>query len=58
MRLFFLLNTLFMLSACMSSPEIAPSNEKETTSKINTNKTDADLAQSEYKALQEQRAAQ
>jgi len=58
MRLFFLLSTLFILSACMSSPEVAPSSEKSTTSKINTNKTNADLAQSEYKALQEQRVAQ
>ena len=58
MRLFFLLSTLFILSACMSSPEITPSNEKSHTSKINMNKTDADRAQSEYKALQEQRVAQ
>ena len=58
MRLIFLLSTLFILSACMSSPEIAPSNEKSTTSKINMNKSDADLAQNEYKALQEQRVAQ
>jgi len=42
----------------MNSSEISPSNEKSTTNKINTNKTDADLAQSEYKALQEQRVAQ
>ena len=58
MRLFFLLSTLFILSACMGTPEVAPSNEKSTTSKINTNKSDAEIAQSEYKALQEQRVAQ
>lgn len=58
MRLFFLLSTLFILSACMSSPEITPSNEKSNTSKINMNKTNADIAQSEYKALQEQRVRQ
>ena len=58
MRLFFLLSTLLILSACMSSPEVTPLNEQSTITKISTNKTDADLAQSEYKALQQQRVAQ
>lgn len=58
MRLFFLLFILFILSACMSSPEVSPSNETSTTDKIHTNITEAEIAQNEYKALQQQRVAQ
>lgn len=58
MRLFFLLSTLFILSACMSSPEVSPSDEKSTTNKIRSNQTEAEIAQSEYKALQAQRVTQ
>ena len=58
MRLFFLLSTLFILSACISDPEVSPSDEKFTTNKIRSNQTEAEIAQYEYKALQEQRVIQ
>ncbi len=58
MRLFFLLFSLLMLSACATTPEVSPTHEKTSTDKILTNKSDAEEAKSEYKALQEQRTAQ
>ena len=58
MRLFFLLSALFILSACMSTPEVSPSDEKFTINKIQSNQTEAEIAQSEYKALQQRRVAQ
>ena len=58
MRLFFLLSTLFILSGCMGTPEVSSSDVKSTTSKIRTNQTEAEVAQSEYKALQAQRVIQ
>jgi len=58
MRLLFLLFTLFMLSACMGTPEVSPSDEKSTENKIRSNQTEAEVAQSEYKVLQAQRVAQ
>jgi hypothetical protein len=42
----------------MSRPEVSPSDEKSTINKIRSNQTEAEIAQSEYKALQEQRVAQ
>ena len=58
MRLFFLFFSLLMLSACATTPEVSPSHEKTSTSKILINKSDAEDAKSEYKALQEQRTIQ
>ena len=55
MRLFFLFFTLFLFSACSTTPEVSTSAEKESHSKILANQTDAQLAQDEYKRLQEQR---
>jgi hypothetical protein len=42
----------------MGNPEVSPSDEKSTMNKIRSNQTEAEIAQSEYKALQEQRVAQ
>ena len=58
MRLSFLLFSLFILTACVSTPEVSPSHEQTSTTKILTNQSDAEDARSEYKALQEQRTAQ
>jgi len=55
MRLFFLFFTLFLFSACSTTPEVPTSTEKESHSKILANKTDAQQAKDEYKRLQEQR---
>jgi len=57
MRLSFLLFSLLILSACSATPEVSPSHEKTSTHKILTNKSDAQEAKNEYKALQEQRTA-
>ena len=58
MRLSFLLFSLFILSACVTTPEVSPSHEQTSTNKILTNKSDAEDARSEYKVLQEQRTAE
>jgi len=55
MRLLFLLSSLFILSACMNTPEVSSSAEEKSTTQILSNKTDAQKAQDEYKKLQEQR---
>ena len=56
MRLLFLCLTLFLLSACMDTVEVPTSQvEKKSTSQIQSNKTEAEEAQDEYKKLQEQR---
>ena len=56
MRLLFLCSTLFLLSACMNTVEVpASSVEKKSTSQIQSNKTEAEEAQDEYKMLREQR---
>ena len=55
MRLFFLFFTLFVLSACTTTPEVSKTAEEESHSKILANKTDAQQAKDEYKRLQEQR---
>jgi hypothetical protein len=58
MRLSILLFSLLILSACVTTPEVVPSQEQTSTNKILTNKSDAQEARDEYKALQEQRTAQ
>ncbi len=58
MRLFFLLSSLLMLSACVTTPEVSPLHEETSTHKILSNKSDAEEAKNEYKALQEQRTTQ
>lgn len=55
MRLLFSLFILFNITACMSTPEISPSQEKTTTDKILINKATAQEAKDEYKKLQAQR---
>jgi hypothetical protein len=45
---------LYVLSGCTSAPESTPSTQKATT-KILINKSDAQDAQNEYKALQDKR---
>ena len=58
MRLSFLLFSLWMLSACVSTPEVSSSQEQTSTNKILSNQNDAEDARSEYEALQKQRAVQ
>lgn len=56
MRLLFLLPLLFFLSACMDTAEVPTSSaEEKTITQIQSNKTEADEAQDEYKKLQEKR---
>ena len=56
MRLLFLCSALFFLSACMDTVEVPTSNaEKKSTTQIQSNKTEAEAAQDEYKKLQAQR---
>jgi len=56
MRLFFLLPTLFFLSACMDTAEVPTSGaEEKSITQIQSNKTEAVEAQDEYKKLQEKR---
>ena len=56
MRLFFLLPTLFFLSACMDTAEVPTSGaEEKSITQIQSNKTEAQEAQDEYKKLQEKR---
>ena len=55
MRLFFLFFTLFIFSACSTTPEVSTSAKKESHSKILANQTDAQQAKDEYKRLQQQR---
>ncbi len=55
MRLLFLLSTIFMLSACMDTAEVPSSTEQKSSTQIQSNKTDAQEAQDEYKKLQAQR---
>lgn len=58
MRLLFLLSTIFMLSACMDTAEVPSSTEQKSSTQIQSNKTDAQEAQDEYKKLQAQRRAE
>ena len=56
MRLLFLFSTLFLLSACMDTAEVPTSTaEEKSITQIQSNKTEAQEAQDEYKKLQEQR---
>ncbi|WP_309497186.1 hypothetical protein [Sulfurovum sp.] len=55
MRYLFLFFTLFLLSACMTTPEVSNSAEKESIYTIQENKTNAEQAKDEYKRLQAQR---
>lgn len=56
MRLLFLLPLLFFLSACMDTAEVPTSSaEEKTITQIQSNKTEAEEAQDEYKKLQEKR---
>ncbi len=55
MRLSFLLSSLLLFCACSTTPEVSPSNENTTASRIQSNQSDALAAQDEYKKLQEQR---
>lgn len=58
MRLSFLLLSLLMFSACTTTPEIPHTPEQTSSNKILTNKSDAENAKSEYKALQAQRSGE
>ena len=56
MRLLFLLPALFVLSACMDTAEVPTSSaEAKSTTQIQSNKTEAQKAQDEYKKLKEKR---
>lgn len=56
MRLLFLLPALFVLSACMDTVEVPTSSaEEKSTTQIQSNITEAQKAQDEYKKLQEKR---
>jgi len=55
MRLLFLLSSAFVLSACMDIAEVPSSTEHKCSTQIQSNKTDAQEAQDEYKTLQAQR---
>jgi len=52
MRLSFLLFTLFIFSACSTTPEVTVSPENTTAQKIQSNQSVAIHAQDEYKKLQ------
>jgi starvation-inducible outer membrane lipoprotein len=52
MRLYFLIFTTFLFSACTTTPEVTSSTENTTTIKIQTNQSVATEAQNEYKMLQ------
>ncbi|MBT8343484.1 MAG: hypothetical protein HKP62_04395 [Sulfurovum sp.] len=57
MRLLFLCSTLFFLSACMDTAEVPTSSvEEKSITQIQSNITEAEEAQDEYKKLQEQRS--
>lgn len=55
MRLFFLLLSAFILSACMDTAEVPSSTEEKSSSQIQSNIADAQEAKDEYKTLQAQR---
>lgn len=55
MHLFFLFCIALILSACMNTDAITPSEYQKSTMKIRNNQTDAQNAQDEYKKLQKQR---
>jgi len=55
MRLSFLILTVFLFSACTTTPEVSPSTENTTEEKIQSNQSAAIYAQDEYKKLQVQR---
>lgn len=55
MRLFFLLLSAFILSACMDTAEVPSSAEEKSSSQIQSNIADAQEAKDEYKTLQAQR---
>ncbi|WP_373030430.1 hypothetical protein [Sulfurovum sp.] len=56
MRLLFLFFALFILSACMDTAEVPTSSvEEKSITQIQSNITEAQKAQDEYKKLQEQR---
>ena len=56
MRLLFLLLALFVLTACMDTVEVpTESAEEKSTTQIQSNITEAQKAQDEYKKLQEKR---
>lgn len=55
MRLFFLLISIFILSACMDTAEVPSSTEEKSSSQIQNNIADAQEAKDEYKTLQAQR---
>lgn len=56
MRLLFLLPVLFFLSACMDTVEVPTSHtEEKSIAQIQSNKTEAQKAQDEYKKLQAER---
>ena len=52
MRLYFLIFSIFLFSACSTTPEITSSTENSTALKIQTNQYRATKAQNEYKMLQ------
>jgi len=55
MHLLLILSTLFIFSACSSTPELSSLNENITDKKIQSNQSAALAAQDEYKKLQAQR---
>ncbi|HEY9190460.1 MAG TPA: hypothetical protein VIM88_06295 [Sulfurovum sp.] len=55
MRLFFLLPFLYMLSGCMDTAEVPSSEERKSSTQIESNKMAAEEAKDEYKTLQELR---
>ena len=56
MRLLFLLSVLFFFSACTDTVEVPTSHtEEKSIAQIQSNKTEAEKAQDEYKKLQAQR---
>ena len=56
MRLLFLLISLFIFTACMDTVEVPTATaEEKSIIQVQSNKTEAEEAQDEYKRLQEQR---
>jgi len=55
MHLSFFIFTLFIFTACSTTPEVTSSTEKTTEKKIQSNQSAATDAQDEYKRLQAQR---